>query len=243
VGGSYKGRTLGSIGTMGVYSHQVNKTISAGEGGSVVTNDALLFERAVRYHDLGGVRPLVASSLEAGPQLEPIAGVNFRMTEWQGGVMLEQVRKLDGILARARASYKRIRAGVADLPGIRFRKDPDPTGSIGDSLYIEFPSSEQRNRFLEAMKAENVPCRPPAGSVILPVQSYIEKKLTAHRNWPTWTVGRGKSVKYGAHSCPRTIEIHNRFGGVSLNPGLSEADCDDVVAAIRKVYPTVSGSG
>ena len=92
---------------------------------------------------------------------------------------------------------------------------------------------------LEAMKAENVSCRPPAGSVILPVQAYIEKKLTAHRNWPTWTVGRGKTVQYGADSCPRTIDIHNRFAGVSLNPGLSEADCDDVVAAIRKVFPAV----
>ena len=91
------------------------------------------------------------------------------------------------------------------------------------------------------MKAENVPCRPPAGSVILPVQDYIVKKLTAQRNWPTWTVGRGKEVDYGAHTCPRTIDIHSRFAGVSVHPGFSDADCDDVVAAIRKVYPKVAG--
>lgn len=241
VGGSYHGKPLGSIGAMGVYSHQVNKTISAGEGGSVVTNDPILFERGVRFHDVGGIRPPETDKLENGPQLEPIAGVNFRMTEWQGGVMLEQVRKLDGILGRARASWKRIRDGVSDLSSIRFRKDPDPKGSIGDSVYLEFQARERRDRFLEAMKAENVPARPPSGSVVLPVQSYIEKKRTAQRNWPTWTTGRGKQIQYGAESCPRTLDIHNRFAGVSIHPGFTEKDCDDVIAAIRKVYPTVAG--
>lgn len=242
VGGSYKGKPLGSLGAMGIYSHQVNKTISAGEGGSVVTNDATLFERGVRFHDVGGIRPPEEDKLDGGARLDPIAGVNFRMTEWQGGVMLEQVRKLDGILGRTRASFKRIHEGVSDLTGIRFRKDPDPNGSIGDSVYIEFPSQKQRDRFLEAMKAENVPCRPPSGSVILPVQSYIEKKRTAQRSWPTWTLGRGKDVQYGAHTCPRTLDVHGRFAGVAIHPGLREQDCDDVISAIRKVYPSCSGS-
>jgi len=57
VGASYKGRPLGSIGHIGIYSLQLNKTITAGEGGSVVTNDPMLFERAARFHDLGALRP------------------------------------------------------------------------------------------------------------------------------------------------------------------------------------------
>ena len=46
LGGSYKGKPLGSIGDIGIYSFQIAKTISSGEGGAVVTNDPLLFERA-----------------------------------------------------------------------------------------------------------------------------------------------------------------------------------------------------
>ena len=57
VGASYKGRPLGSIGHIGIYSLQLNKTITAGEGGAVVTNDPILFERAARFHDLGALRP------------------------------------------------------------------------------------------------------------------------------------------------------------------------------------------
>lgn len=241
VGGSYKGRPLGSLGDMGIYSHQVNKTISAGEGGSVVTSDPLLFERASRFHDVGALRALHEERLGKGA-LEPFAGVNFRMSEFTGGVMLAQVRKLDSIIGSARGHTRRIYDSLAGLDGIRFRKRPDPDGETGDSVFIEFDSRQRRDRFLEAMKAENVPGRMPGGSVVLPVQNYIEKKLTAFPNWPTWTVGRGRSIRYGAESCPRTIDILNRFGGVSVDPKFSKRDVEDVIAAIRKVYPAVSAS-
>src|SRR5947207_1817448 len=56
VGASYKGKPLGSMGDIGIYSLQLNKTITAGEGGAVVTSDPLLFERAARFHDLGALR-------------------------------------------------------------------------------------------------------------------------------------------------------------------------------------------
>jgi len=241
VGGSYKGRPLGSLGDMGIYSHQVNKTISAGEGGSVVTSDPLLFERAWRFHDVGSLRPLHEERVGKAA-LEPFAGVNFRMNEFTGGVMLAQLRKLDTILAAARSHARRIYDSLAGLDGIRFRKRPDPEGETGDSVYIEFDSKQRRDRFLEAMKAENVPARPPSGSVVLPVQNYIEKKLTAAANWPTWTVGRGKTIRYGAESCPRTLDILNRFAGVAIDPKFTRRDTDDIIAAIRKVYPAVMAS-
>jgi 8-amino-3,8-dideoxy-alpha-D-manno-octulosonate transaminase len=58
LGATYKGRPVGSIGDIGIYSLQLNKTMTAGEGGAVATNDPLLFERAARFHDLGALRPL-----------------------------------------------------------------------------------------------------------------------------------------------------------------------------------------
>src|SRR5262245_36020666 len=52
LGACYKGKPLGSIADVGIYSFQIAKTITSGEGGALVTNDPLLFERAARYHDL-----------------------------------------------------------------------------------------------------------------------------------------------------------------------------------------------
>ena len=55
-GGRYKGKYVGTIGDIGINSFQLSKTITAGEGGAVTTNDPVLFERAMRFHDVGSVR-------------------------------------------------------------------------------------------------------------------------------------------------------------------------------------------
>lgn len=240
VGGSYKGKPLGSMGDIGIYSHQVNKTISAGEGGSVVTNDPLLFERACRFHDVGALRNAHQEALGKS-QMEPFGGSNFRMSEFTGGVMLAQLRKLDLMIGASRRHARRVYDGVRDLPGIRFRLLPDPDGEIGVAVFLGFDSKERCQRYLEAMKAEKVPCRRPGGSVVLPTQSYIEHKVAMHPAWPTWTSPRGKAIRYGAASCPQTLDILDRFGGVPINPKYTRADTDYVIAAIRKVYPRIVG--
>jgi 8-amino-3,8-dideoxy-alpha-D-manno-octulosonate transaminase len=240
VGASYKGRRLGSMGDIAAASMQVNKTISAGEGGMVYGNDATLMERAVRFHDVGTLRGphqewLGQSKLEAMP------GANFRMNEFTGGVLLAQVRKLDRIVGDIRGAARRVYAGIADLPGLKTRLLPDPAGELGVGVYLDLGSHAATEKFLAAMKAENVPASGPSGSAVLPVQGYAEKKLTVHPAWPSFTSARGKAIKYGAASCPRTLDILGRFGGVALDPRYTEAETRDVVAAIRKVYPQVRG--
>jgi hypothetical protein len=73
----------------------------------------------------------------------------------------------------------------------------------------------------------------------VPLQPAVEHKLTVHPNWPSFTSDRGRSIAYGAACCPGTIAIYRRFAGVTLDPKYTHSDVDDIVAAIRKVYPTV----
>ena len=239
VGGSYKGKPLGSMGDISIYSHQLNKTITAGEGGSVVTNDPVLFERASRFHDLGSLRGL-HGGIVGKPTLDVFVGANYRMSEFTGGVMLAQVRKLDRIVSAVRANAKRVYDGIRDLPGIRFRHLPDPEGDLGTAVFVRFDSKEKRVKFQALMKAENIPVAPPGGSVVMPVLPYIVNKVTVHPDWPTWTSARGKSIKYGPATCPRTLDILDRFAGPSLDPKYTKRDTDDIIAAIRKVYPAIS---
>jgi dTDP-4-amino-4,6-dideoxygalactose transaminase len=90
------------------------------------------------------------------------------------------------------------------------------------------------------MKAEGVIASPPSGSVVLPVQPYIMAKKTVHPAWPSFTTPRGKAMRYGPETCPRTIAILDRFAGVPLHPKYTRREVDDIVAAIRKVYPSVA---
>jgi len=238
VGGSYKGRPLGSMGDIAIYSLQLNKTISAGEGGAVTTNDPVLFERAGRFHDVGSLRG-PHEKLVGKPQLQPFVGCNFRMSEFTGGVLLAQTRKLDTIVAGLRAAAGRVYAGISDLPGIKLRARPDPAGELGVAVFIGFGTRERRDAYMAALKKEEIPSAPPVGSVILPIQPYIEKKVTVHPAWPSFTSERGKQIQYGAGCCPKTIDILNRFAGVPLGPKFTREDTDEIVAAIRKVYPYI----
>jgi 8-amino-3,8-dideoxy-alpha-D-manno-octulosonate transaminase len=232
VGASYKGRPLGSMGDIGIFSLQQSKTITAGEGGVVVTSDAYLFERACRFHDVAG-RPNTGGK----PAFMP--GLNYRMNEFSGGVLLAQVRKLDTIIGDVRRNAHRVYRGIGDLPATRLRRLPDPNGELGTGIFFSFPSKEARDRYAQAMKAEGVPVSPPAGSVILPIVPGIEQKVTVTPRWPSFASERGKSIRYGSECCPRTIDILSRFAGVMMSPKYTERDTDDAVSAIRKVYPPI----
>jgi 8-amino-3,8-dideoxy-alpha-D-manno-octulosonate transaminase len=238
LGGSYQGKALGSIGDIGIYSFQMSKTISSGEGGGMVTSDPLLFERASRYHDLGLLRPPHAQML-GKPALTGMIGSQYRMSEFTGGVLLAQLRKLDAIVGALRGHARAVHVGLAGLPGLQLRRRPDPPGDIGTGVWLGFASPAQRDKFLAAMRAENVPASPPLAVALVPLQPAVENKLTAHPNWPSFVSERGRSMRYGAECCPKTTALQRRFAGVSLDPRFTRRDIDDIVAAIRKVYPTV----
>jgi 8-amino-3,8-dideoxy-alpha-D-manno-octulosonate transaminase len=217
---------------LGIYSLQQSKTITAGEGGALVTNDPYLFERAFRFHDVTMRRDFPA-------KLHWMPGLNYRMNEFTGGVLLAQLRKLDTIIGDVRRNTRRVYAGIRDLPGTQLRRLPDPAGELGTGVFLAFRTKEDRQRFADGMKAEGVPVAGPSGSVVLPIVPEIEQKVTVTPRWPSFASERGKSIRYGRECCPRTIDILSRFAGVMMNPKYTERDTEDAVTAIRKVYPAI----
>ena len=238
LGASVNGRPIGSFGDINIFSLQLCKTITSGEGGVVTTSDPALFERASRFHDLGLLRRpheqiLGKSSTGMFPSSQ------FRMSEFTGGVALAQLRKLDRILATLRRHADRVYQSIADLPGIRFRPRVDPQGDVALGVFLVFDSKVRRDRFIKAMIAERINARGAGSSVILPVQPHIENKVTLHPAWPSFTSERGRSIQYGAVCCRRTTEILGRVACVPLDPTYTRQDVDDIITAIRKVYPAV----
>jgi 8-amino-3,8-dideoxy-alpha-D-manno-octulosonate transaminase len=242
LGATYKSRPVGSLGDCGIYSFQLCKTISAGEGGALVMSDPNIFERAARFHDLGQLREPHAEDLGERPRLSQLVGWQFRMSEYTGAVLRAQLPKLERIVADFRARGTRVAEGIADLPGIQFRQTHDPTGRLRSSVYFRTAGKNMRDRFLAALEAENIPASPMEGSVILPTEPFIEKKQVLEPGWPSFESAQGKNVSYGAACCPRTIDIWNRYVGVPIDPQYSDQDVDDIIAAIRKVYPAIRGA-
>jgi 8-amino-3,8-dideoxy-alpha-D-manno-octulosonate transaminase len=232
VGASYQGKPLGSMGDIGIYSLQQTKTITAGEGGVLATSDPYLFERACRFHD-------VTVRKDFPTKLSFIPGLNYRMNEFTGGVLLAQLRKLDTIIGDVRRNARRVYDGIRDLPGAHPRHLPDPAGELGTGIFLGFRTAADRQRYADAMKAEGIPVSAPGGSVILPIVPEIERKVTVTPRWPSFSSERGKSIRYGRECCPRTIDILSRFAGVMMNPKYTQRDTDDAIAAVRKVYPAI----
>jgi len=237
-GGVYKGKHVGTMGDIGINSFQASKTITSGEGGAVLTNDDTLFERALRYHDVGHVSGggcPYEKELHGG-HLPSFASTNFRMNEFTGAVLVGQLQKLPIICEKLRDHAGKVRAGIADLPGIKLRKSYDVEGDVGSVVSIDWGSFDKCNHFLRAMKAERVNASKPHGSAILPKDERIVKKSTIHPDWPSFTIGRGKELQYGPENFPKTIDIIQRHGGVDMDPKHSEDDVQDIIHAIRKVY-------
>ncbi len=125
-GAYYRGRHVGAMGPVGTFSFQYQKSITSGEGGMVVTDDPVLYERAVRMHDLGMVRPYHTQFIE--PQVPAFCGGQYRMNELTAAVALAQLRKLPRLRAHCRNLQARIVARISGLPGFALRRVPDPDG-------------------------------------------------------------------------------------------------------------------
>jgi 8-amino-3,8-dideoxy-alpha-D-manno-octulosonate transaminase len=239
-GGQYKGQRVGTLGDIGAFSFQIHKLITAGEGGAVLTGDPGLFERAVRFHDLGLLRPVHMAAIGT-PGMPYFLGVNYRMNEMTGAVMRGQLRKLDRIIEAHRRNARYVRERVREIPGVRLRKSNDEQGETGWTVDFLLPDKKVRDRFLRAMTAENVPVSAPSAATPLPPFPYIENKVVPHPAWPSFNSARGREIRYGTQCCPRTLDIFSRAATLTIGPKYTESDLRDIVTAVKKVYRAVLG--
>jgi 8-amino-3,8-dideoxy-alpha-D-manno-octulosonate transaminase len=238
VGGAYRGRKLGTIGDVGIYSFQLNKMISSGEGGAVVTGDPLRYERAARFHDMGIFRGTFRERTgESRVAIYP--GENFRMNEFTGAVLSAQLPKLDTMIAGLRRAAEAVRDGIKDLPGMKSRKRPDPAGDQGYAVYFELENKAARDKCIDALRDRGIPAGTLSGSVLLPIQESVMNKRTRHPKWPSFTSPEGRAIQYGPDSCRQTLEIFDRFVQVRMGPKYTDRDTDRIIAGIREVWPTV----
>jgi len=235
VGGSYHGKKLGSIGDVGIYSFQVNKMITSGEGGAVVTSNPVFYERAARFHDMGTIRRLFLD--RSGPsQVETFAGENFRMSEFTGAVLGAQLSKLNTMLARLRGNANTIYNGIEKIPGIRLRHRPDPNGDIGYAVFFEMQDKATRDRCIRELRQRKVPASTMTGSVLLPIAESVINKRMRHPDWPSFNSTEGRKIKYGPDSCRQTLEIFDRFVQVRVGAKYTERINNYIIDNIRQVY-------
>jgi 8-amino-3,8-dideoxy-alpha-D-manno-octulosonate transaminase len=239
-GGSFGGQKLGSFGDVGAFSLQYHKIITSGEGGVVATNGDLLYVRAQAYHDVAACwrKDRFAPPEFAG---EIFFGVNFRMSELHGAVALAQFRKLDAIVDRMRKNRARIQARAGRPKGIEFREVTDEAGDTAVCLIFYLPEAAAVQGFVEALQAEGVEA-----------SGIFNKGIPDWHMYQHWTMLHGKMMhskkgcpfncplsdpvpEYKPDACPQTAHWLGRSVHLDIPPQLTQADCDEIGEAIKKV--------
>lgn len=241
LGGSYHGRLLGSFGDIAITSFQTHKMITSGEGGMVFTNDEALYVRAIRYHDLGFVRPFFETKLEnksLAAREDSFAGLQLRMSELQGAFLCAQLRRLDHILDTCRSAHKRIREHLAGNPHFSIRYEE---GDCGLAFIMLMPEKGVAERFSAAMNAEGIPCGPTSFCCNLVSDYPIRTKAMANPDMPPFGKGfDGESIVYDAAAmCPHTDGYVERFVAIGIGPLYTDREIDDIIAALDKVIAAI----
>ncbi|MFN3648361.1 MAG: DegT/DnrJ/EryC1/StrS family aminotransferase [Armatimonadota bacterium] len=225
----WNGRRVGAIGNAGTFSFQASKNLNAGEGGIVVTNDEETFERAWSLSNCGRVR-------EGGWYEHRMLSGNFRMTELQAALLLSQARRLEEQTRRRNENALYLAEQLAQVPGIRpLRRDPRITNHAYHLFIFRIDPAQlggmTRDAFLEALRAEGVPCSPGYSPLY---RSPAFKIDTETHPFPA-------RIDYGAVHLPQVEQASSEAVWLGQSLLLAErSDMDDIAAAVRKIQAAVA---
>ncbi len=138
IGGSYENKALGSIGDLGCFSFDYVKTVTCGEGGAVITDNKLFYDRAHAYSDHGHDH----EGNDRGAEKHEFLGYNYRISELNAAVGVAQLRKLDDILDIQKRNYTILKSAITANPRIGFRRIPDAGIPNYSFLNIFLPDEE-----------------------------------------------------------------------------------------------------
>jgi 8-amino-3,8-dideoxy-alpha-D-manno-octulosonate transaminase len=236
-GGAYKGKKVGTFGNMGMFSLQLNKNMTCGEGGLLITNDKKLYYKAFSAHDMGLIR--VGGRL-ATPEPYAIAwGQGRRMTELCGSVASVQIDKLDDITNHMRNSKKRIKEMLKGVDGLTFRTVHDEKGDSGSFIIMLVDSADQAKTAVEKMKEgglHNVFRISDYGlHIYYNIPSLVNKvPLSAAGNPWRLSENAQSNYTYNKGTCPKSDLLFERSIILPIPSKLTEQQEKGAVAVVKE---------
>lgn len=244
-GSSFQGKPIGSFGDLAIFSLQLNKNMTTGEGGMIVCDDKHLYKRAFACHDMGYARD-DAGRLDTSDTNYQLWGQGSRMTEITAAMGRVQLRKLPTIIRRMHENKYKIKQGISDIPAIEFRAIVDPEGDSGIFLITIFPNPDICQRFVKALRAEGI-APPEIGVSNVPMTewglhihynnlSLVNKTSISDDGWP-WShpANLDSDYNYTKGTLPCLDNLISRSSIMAIPPVLTEEDISDIIQAYHKV--------
>ena len=235
-GAKFQNKHVGTIGDVGVFSMNVNKTIQSGEGGVCITKDKDLHYRLALIRNHGEA---VVEAAEYDDIIN-IAGFNYRMTELQAAVCRVQLGKLDGLNAARLKLVKQLNNGlrVFDFLVVPEEKyDCESTYYVYPLKFLSEIAGIKREQFVEAVNAEGINF---FQGYVKPLYTQpVYQKRSLFKNGYPFSAIENKScrMEYNIGICPNAEKLY--FDQMIINEHIrlpnTEEDVRDIINAIHKI--------
>lgn len=244
-GGSVRGKKVGTFGDMGIFSFQINKNMTSGEGGAVVTSDARLYNRAVACHDTGYARDEKGRPIFDNLDL-CLWTRGYRIDELRASILRVQLKKLPKVVAHMHASKYRIRAALEKLAQLRLRRIVDPQGDTGCFLISTYEDAAMAKAVSQALRAEGIATLPQGvNNVVMTgwglhiyynIVSLVNRTSTDKKGFP-WNLAENQNskVNYSKGTCPVADSLFERSILLAIPSSLTDEDETDIIHAFQKV--------
>ena len=221
IGTKYNGQPVGSIADMTTFSFHPVKTVTAGEGGAILTDNYDYYRKLMRLRTHGITRmqdEMVHPTDALWYQEQVELGYNYRITDFQAALLLSQLKKLPAFIARRKEIVTKYNEEFEKMPEL-FVQCEIPESDTSRHLYILRPRYEMltcdRRQFFDALYAENV-C-PQVHYLPVYWHSYYEK------------------LGYEKGLCPNAESFYNESMSIPLYFGLTDEEVEDTIRAVKKV--------
>jgi len=216
LGGSYRGRPVGSLADATTLSFHPVKTITTGEGGAILTDDEDWARNARRFRNHGIVREPEDLRLGApGAWYYEVQalGLNYRLPDILCALGLSQLTKLDAFLARRRALARRYQDALVDVAGLEQPRETDDVESAWHLYVVRVEDPLRRDAFFAALRAAGI------GAQVHYIPVYAHPAIAA--------------LGFAPGACPVAEDFAARAVSIPLYPKLGDTDVERVVEAVR----------
>ena len=229
----WKGKKVGTFGTIGCFSFQESKIIPGGEAGALVSNDPALIEKAYSFRDFGkNLKP------HTSEEMFVIRAHKYRISDFAAAVLMAQMTRLDEVSAVREKHAAYLTEEINRIPGLMTQENYP---QCNRRTYYEFGmrfdadhfSGMSKSKFVQAMRAEGIPI--DGGYPRMNKQPFIEESLNS-RGFRT-VFSPERLAKYRAENlCPNNDQLCKMVLSVGQQTLIgTKEDVSDIVEAAAKV--------
>ena len=173
------GKKVGTLSNAGCFSFQNSKNLAIGEGGAIVSDDVDFIDSASSFHDFGRAYGDMVGDV-SGQYIK--VGTKSRLTDYQAAIGLAQLKRLEGQTEKRNRNAEYLKSKMKNIPGIiPYRLTKNVTRAAFHLFPFRYKAAEfqnlPRNEFLEALRAEGVPCS--GGYTPLNTMPYLKDALSS----------------------------------------------------------------